>query len=229
MKRILIAFMILTFAVIGNAAELTVLEYYGLLPKELFKTRKYEIKNKNGKYYVNSVAEYEEEIIVDLKNKYLEISDQGTGGGTVVHEFAVFLRAGMEPVVGLSEINFDGVVMESYVKFYEYSGKKWIDVTGKLLQEQALTSFIDADDKEMTKLAAEFKDNFSFIYTIPRYGTTMKCSLDYTLLSRLANSDDVTSETKRAKKLESGIKYNATEFLWDYKKGVFTPGKKMKE
>ena len=226
-KFIIIVTLFMTFMI--KAGELTVVEYYNLMPGDFFKTGKYEIINKSGKYYVTSDADYELEITVDFKNKYLEINDEGTGGGTTTHEFAVFLRAGNDPVIGLSEFFFDGVGMDSYLYFFENKDSKWTDITDKLLKKPDMNDFIDVNDNDMVKLVSELKDYFAFNFTIPRYGTTMKCTLDYSKLLAYTNGDDNSSLAEKAKKFENGLKYNTIEFLWDYKKGVFNTGKKMKE
>jgi hypothetical protein len=229
MKHILPVLVFFAVNLSLQAIEYPVTDYYKLMLGSLVRTGKYEIITRNGRYFVNSKADEEIEITVDLKNKYLSITDHGTGGGVVSQEFAVFLRSGREPVIGLSETEFDGIGIEAHLNFFEYIDGNWKNVTGSLLKEPDPSDFIDDKDTGTSKLAGEFKEYFSFIYTIPRYGTTMKCSLDYTKLSRMANSDEETPKTIKAKKLEAGLKYNSMEYTWDYKKGIFVSGKKFKE
>lgn len=229
MKRILLIFVLLLITTIVFAGELTVLDYYKLLTKDVLKTGKFEITNKNGKYFTNSNADYEFEVIVDIKNKYLEIEDQGTGGGTTSQQFAIFLRSGQNPVFGLYESKFDGIDVESQIKFYEYTNKKWIDVTKKIIPEPSFSLFFETSDNETNQLIKEFTKYIYFTYNIPRYGTTMRCYLNSYKIEQLADSENKTNETKNAQKLNNLIKYNTIEYLWDYKKGIFTLGKKLKE
>lgn len=74
-----------------SLAGRSILDCYHSLPENLLGDQKYRIELKNDVYISRSVANFEIKPRVDLQNGYLKIMDNGTGGGSVVHELA-FLR-----------------------------------------------------------------------------------------------------------------------------------------
>jgi hypothetical protein len=90
---------ILVWASPGGSRDLTVLDYYVMIPARLLSINpeypsKFTIRQKQGRYTADSSADYEIYPVVDIKNGYMNVTDDGTGGA------ASFTRWRFLPIPG---------------------------------------------------------------------------------------------------------------------------------
>jgi hypothetical protein len=110
-----------------HAQKRNVLDYYKMLPVN----NEYKISHSDNIYTTSGITETPFEIIVDLKNGYIEIEDEGTGGGTVTHQVVLYRKSDKKALIVHSQKYFDGVGIESKIKFYELLDNKLIEVKKK--------------------------------------------------------------------------------------------------
>jgi hypothetical protein len=180
-------------------------------------------KKGNSWKTTSPITDVELECTVDLANGYLEVTDQGTGGGSLIQEVALFISGKGESFIGVSITTFDGARCISSCNFYRWNGKGWYDAT--VLPYLPLNQFF----KPGFDLSA-VKDRVSLSYKLPRNGTTVIAKLDVSGL-QMAESGfmgAVPDEIQNAKRALSNIVYKSVELLWNMDEGVFTVGKKRK-
>ena len=94
-----------------------ILEIYESLPVRLFNNNGFEYKylltRKSGEWFTQSSADYEMPVIVDIANGYIEISDEGTGGGSNFIQVVLFRKMDKTPCVGITLGGFNGIFLKA--------------------------------------------------------------------------------------------------------------------
>jgi hypothetical protein len=151
-------------------------------------------------------------VTLDEKNGYLQIIDDGTGGGVYTVELAVFKTLkGKTYVVANSNVKsgegneskgmdfFDAVTMKDAT--YEI----WPDISNV---EDVLTNGVSKEDIE------KYASTEYALCTLPKNGTTITYQVGFTALDQACNDNDVDAIALR-KKLKS------VKLIWNKKAGSF--------
>ncbi len=211
MKKIILSSFILIICIFSFSQNLSIIDYYRLLPDSLI--HYYEIFYKDNKWYTNSCAEYEIEILVDIKNGYIEINDEGTGGGRTTVKTVLFRKTDGSGLIGISYHFYDGFA-DSDIKFLEYKNNEWVFVTNEVLPEITYRNFM-SDDYELPYF--EFPP-FSIYYDLPQFGSSIKLTIFYDILKMQCDGEfmEVSKEEKEiACNFVKNIKNENLTLIWD--------------
>ena len=206
------------------AEKKSVLDYYRLLMPEMLDGTQFEF-TKSGSAWktISPVTEAGLECTVDLKNGYIEVSDPGTGGGTITQEIALFTNKMRESFMGVNITTFDGIGVSNRCRFYRWTGEGW--AAARVLPDIPLGQFFKPDFD-----VSSVKGSVSLLYALPRKGTTMIAKLDVSRL-RMMMSEDMgfgPEDQKKAKQALENVAFNSIELNWDQDRGLFIAGKKLK-
>ncbi|MCY1078111.1 hypothetical protein [Archangium lansingense] len=206
---------------VGAAAPKSVMDYYQEVPTSLFPSEtKYELKQTKGGWITHSMdTEAEISATVDTKNGFIQFIDEGTGGGDVKTQVALFLKEDKSPLVAISTSMFDGMASTGRIALVEPDGGKWKAVTSTAIPALRLADFLDS--KCLAALREDVRgmlEKEGIRFTLPRQGTTVHASVMLTPsmlegvgdeASAKANSPCPTGDVSR-------------ELKWDKKAGRFT-------
>lgn len=227
-RNIVCVFLLFLFTILITSisyAKESIVDYYNSIPLKLLDNYKFQLQYKNNIWISRSETNREIKPIVDIKNGYLKITDAGTGGGVLEHELALYRTHDGSDIVGAKTAQFDGVGSTCSLKFYKPSGNQWMDITNDVLPKIDLSFFMNETYKLKKEKLIKILDGISFLYQLPRIGTTMnvKIELDRFIMSHRGNDDKMKSGDKE---IISNIKYQEIELLWDDKNSKFNFGKK---
>ena len=199
MKRIIFFIIITSFLLTSgkikaqnNINSLNVLEIYDLLPEKLFHIDeylgevKYDVTYNNGQYSSVSLAGYNFDAVVDIKNGYIEISDEGTGGGSIYQQIVLFRAATREPLIGITTGGFNSFYFETRLRFYSFMGNIWQDVTHDVLPQIETYQFVNNEFYELNrKKFIENSSFFDYIFKLPHYGTQIDIKINFLKIKTL--------------------------------------------
>jgi len=151
-----------------------VLDYYQALEPP-FQTD-YPLRKSGEKWLTNSSAEYEIEATVDLKNGYIEIEDEGTGGGTITLQVVLFRMADGNPMLAINETFFDGLGMSSNYHFLHPEDQQQYDWTEHTLPVMTPFDFLSEDAASLDPALLE--EAMPVNLKQPQHGTTLSVHLD---------------------------------------------------
>lgn len=206
----------------------TILDYYNEYFK-LIKSGKikdnldfYKISRKNNIYYTISCADYEMDVIVDIKNGYLALVDEGTGGGNYEIYMALFKSSDKKDYILIYNQTTDGVGIDrSNLYCYKVEEKEWRDVKKEIFAENFWKGFFKEDfyNKNKTKIDNFFKNSQkALLYSLPRYGTDLSLELNYTIRYYLQES-----EANFFSKMKENLNTEKLILKWDREKAQFLP------
>ncbi len=157
-----------------------VLYYYRRL-KEPYRSG-YELKENKGQWTSMS-PDTEEPIaaVVDLKNGFIEIVDEGTGGGEWTYRMALFRMADGQPVIGITNTYFDGAGLEQKYYFLRPENAQKLDWTKETVREITGFDFLPLDNAEEEDIV---KKLLPVSLELPRQGTSVKAVV-YTGLEQI--------------------------------------------
>ncbi len=216
---------VLVLVGISAAAEKkSVLDYYRLLMPEMLDGTRFEFTKKGSAWKTTSpVTEADLDCTVDLKNGYIEVSDPGTGGGTLTQEIALFVNKMRESFIGVNITTFDGIGVSNRCRFYRWTGEGW--APARVLPDIPLAQFFKPGFDIST-----VKGVVALSYILPRKGTTVTAKLDVSRLQMMMseNMGFGPEDQKKAEKALANVEYNSIELNWNMDQGVFIAGKKLK-
>lgn len=157
-----------------------VLYYYRRL-KEPYRSG-YELKENNGQWTSMS-PDTEEPIaaVVDVKNGFIEIVDEGTGGGEWTYRMALFRMADGNPVIGITNTYFDGAGLDQKYYFLRPENAQKLDWTKETIREITGFDFLPLDNAEEEDIV---KKLLPVSLELPRQGTSVKAVV-YTGLEQI--------------------------------------------
>ncbi len=217
-----------------------ILEYYQMLPSALFLYEgfaevKYDLQQKGGKWVTSSIDEYEIDPVVDIQNGYIEILDEGTGGGSIHEIITLFRKADKSPLIGISLGGFDGLYQSSQTSFYAFNQDGWENVTKSVLPGFSFSSFLDEEYVE------KYLDTGSKAYLIlrlmvflPHHGTDLVVMVNESqlrfLVEHAVDLDAIENfsekEVEELFEIIGNIKYRSMNLTWDKQSGRFYKGKR---
>jgi hypothetical protein len=168
-----IFFLILLFlATTTLHAQSKMANFYNSLPKE--NKQDIVIKQKSDKYIAfDEALEVECKLILDEKNGFLQIVNNGTGGGTNTIQLAQFKDASGNVTLALSVHIYDGVMHESKINFFS-PNNKMEEVTGKVFGFDIPSGAFQKEDFKETAENQAYMESEYFYYELPREGLVMK-------------------------------------------------------
>mgnify|MGYP005842838991 CR=1 FL=1 len=196
-KKVFI-FVVLFYTKFVLAQKLTIVDYFNILPDSL--KYGYELKLNKAIWQINSNAEYIIYPIVDLKNGYIEINDEGTGGGTKRVQVALFRKSDGDAIIAVSYSFFDGF-FNSSIYFLQFKYDKWTIINNEVLPSISYKQFM----KQNYVIPSFPFTPFFFYYDLPHFGTTINVKFHYEYISILCQNDFIESDLN--------TKQNACNFL----------------
>ena len=175
MKKYIFGLLIICTSTTIFAQKLSVLDYFDKLPDSV--RMSYKISNSKGKWVSTSIAEYEINPIVDLRNGYIELIDEGTGGGVSKLQVVLYRKKDASALIGVSSYIGDGVWIEHSLVFLEYKNQQWIDVSSEVLPNLSYKDFVK-ETYEMPDFPESYYEISTIYYKLPQHGTSIKASLD---------------------------------------------------
>jgi hypothetical protein len=241
---LLFLFILLAVPIMLFAGRLNVLELYNALPESMI--TKYTIKKGADPdtfwFAVPDMDDYEEydifvPCIVDIKNGYIRINDEGTGGGSrYVQEIVLFRSGDGIPYIGISAYSGELLIRTQYgnekgekeTPFLEYEAiigcnltflmlrnDEFIDVTEDIFPRIRLADFFTENpDRELNAimdLAVDslLPDESLISYSLPREGFIVKANLNVDRLKILAPA------------LLQDLQYQEIHLKWDKQEARF--------
>jgi hypothetical protein len=221
MKNILISLLfIFSVEAFAQNAPQGVVDYFRLLPEEI---RTFSLRQKAGKWVSLSPSTEEEVLtVVDTKNGFIRITDEGTGGGT--HEVTVVLyrKANKEAVIAVSERTHDGTMETFKIDFFEYKNKQWNKLTNVMPPLNHVSFLKEQID---TKAHQALLDRSPIIIDLPQFGTKAKAVVGTMWLNLVCNQMKDDPDSPNACALQNKF-YESIELLWDKEQGKFSMGTK---
>ncbi len=207
----------------------SVLEWYQDCPDAT--VLEYALSEKDGKWVTQSTAEYEIEAKVDVKNGYVELMDDGTGGGSVILQVVLWRKADKSGLLGVSRGYSDGASIEGSVAFYSVDGGSWAEVTDQVLVDYGPGVFYDqawygANEAKLQQLYDEYGLNDAVTWKLPQKGTSPAVLLAATGRMNMALHGmgvQVSAEDRAA--LQDALDHVVTgkvSLTWDKEKGTFS-------
>lgn len=159
-------------------AKDTVVDYYHELQMFPGLGLEYPLVQKNGQWVSKNIF-WDTDIpaVVDIAAGYIFFSDEGTGGGNFDTQIVLWRKPDGAPLIGIAEVSYDAPYpMLDRLRFYEKFGSQWQDVTGFMLPELGIASFMPT---EMTIADLETLRDIGTNITVslPRVGTSIQVYL----------------------------------------------------
>ncbi len=189
-------------------AKRTVLDYYNMLVPPY--DPGYPLQEKNGKWRTRSrITEQPINAVVDIKNGYIEIEDEGTGGGTTTCRVVLFRMADGNPMIAITETFFDGVGLTQERWFLRPEDPKRWDWTDYTLRTITAFDFLPSDNAEEPDIVHRL---LPVTIELPRQGTTTKAivrtELEYVHCREGSEYIDYCGLYKQLKSKQIDLKWN---------------------
>ena len=177
------------------------------------------------------VGESMDPAVVDATNGYAAFLDSGTGGGKILHEFAVYYPDGAGAIL-VHNFQDDRDTYVSEIKFYQLQATKLQPIEPPLVKPVCRDLASAATIKGFYKnpmLSGLDPDPILPTFELPRKGTTILayCSgnlnrfqVQQTMTGKLDNNTDLQEKIFQSIHFTSKVQY-----LWNKKKGAFTAKK----
>lgn len=195
MKWSCMFFLIFLFVQVScQVSEQNVYEYYQSLPESFFYDTdlgeiKYTIRKKENAWVSESLAGYEIPAIVDIKNGYIEINDEGTGGGNINIKVVLFRKKDRSPLIGITKGGFNGIYFENSSSFYETKNKEWLKAE-YVFPEMGIDRFLNEKYRKLNFEKDEIiSPNLSSLLELPQFGTVVNVDLNFTKYDFLVESN----------------------------------------
>lgn len=190
MKKI-IGITLISFAALTVQAQSIMVKYFNMIPTE--KRQDMKVIEKNGKFSTNS--ETPTRVVVDDKNGFLEVIDNGTGGGNITYQVAMFKDLAGKVTLAFSMHTFDGVMHESDIAFYD-PANKMTDVGSRVYGTKiSNTDFQKTVYKGKAKLSdfvnGDHNNTKYTYYVLPRQGLDIKVYHGYAALDNACQIDKI--------------------------------------
>lgn len=179
----------------------------------------YPLVETKGKWKAISPSNDEillEDVVVDLKNGYIEITDPGTGGGEWTTRCVLFRMANGTPVLGLSRTFFDGATILQDLYFLRPEDPQKLDWTTYTMPAVDGFNFLRDDSAEEEAIV---KKLLPVTIELPRQGTSVKAWV-YTGLKELYCRGD-ENEYSDYCGLFQQVRRTEITFKWNREKGKF--------
>lgn len=187
-------FSILFIQVSCQVAEQNIYDYYQSLPESFFYDadlgeNKYVIQKKEGVWICKSTSGNNFSPLIDLKNGYIEINDEGTGGGNSYQQIVLFRKIDRSPLIGVTTGSFNGFYFDSSTTFYEKLGNKWMEAKN-VFPELTIQRFLNPTYRKHGFTKNDIvSPNLTTLTVLPQHGTTVKVELNFNKYDYLIESN----------------------------------------
>jgi hypothetical protein len=196
MKKIKI---ILLLLVCFNAihAQSKLIGYFNKLSKA--HKHNFVITKKGNSYTANAGTE-DVKVLLDDVNGFLQIKDNGTGGGTFVYELAIFKTQKGKDILAVNYYAYEEGGVHSGGNIAFFNTIKMLDVTKEILPD--LTLVQDETYKNINAADLETYSSMPYIYfELPQKGTVVKFNYSTNTLDAAYRDGD-----KKAIEIKNNIK-----------------------
>jgi hypothetical protein len=196
MKKILIAFFIFT-SFYSLKAQSKLIGYFNKLPK----AHKHEfVITKNTNTYTANAGTGAVKVLLDEANGFMQIKDNGTGGGTLVYEMAIFKTQKGKDIVAVNHYAYEEGGMHSGGNIVFFNASNMKDITKEVLPD--LTVVQDETYKTVNASDLETYSNSPYIYfELPKKGTVVTFNYSTNTLDAACRDGD-----KKAIAIKNNIK-----------------------
>lgn len=217
----------------GLPAGLSVVDLYHRLPESAISFKYRLVKKKDGWSAVVPREGRSAGAVVDIRNGYIRISDEGTGGGyREYQEIALFTADRGGFVLGVNQYGRDyGVtpplVRVSGLEFLTLARGRWETVTLKVVPPLNPADFftMPQDREKRARLVVVMnnlhKEYGLLSYTLPRHGTVVTIDLLETNLHCFYRNEKTGARKELIKYLCDSVKRKHMKMKWDTAKGKF--------
>jgi hypothetical protein len=192
-----------------------VLDYYRSLEPPY--STPYELTQKGDKWLAESSLEMELEATVDLRNGFIEIIDEGTGGGTYHVQVVLFRLAIGNPVIAVSKRAYDGVDATQEYHFLRPEHPDQYDWTEHTLGAISVEDFLELDYAEEPAILEEA---LPVLLDLPQRGTTLTASV-FTGKRFYYCRDSASPEEQIACTAFDRLRREEIKLHWDRESGQF--------
>lgn len=196
MKKIVIVFLLVVWVNVVHAQS-KLIGYFKKLPK----VHKHEFtitKKANG--YTADAGTGAIKVLLDDANGFMQIKDNGTGGGTMVFEMAIFKTQKGKDIVAVNQYTYEEAGVHSGGNIVFFSASNMKDITKEILPD--LTVVQDETYKTVNAAELETYSNTPYIYfELPQKGTIVKFNYGTNALDAACREGD-----KKAIALKNNIK-----------------------
>ncbi|MCH2045861.1 MAG: hypothetical protein MK212_17215 [Saprospiraceae bacterium] len=216
------------FLLIGHClfAQRNVVESYRALQKYNSTLNAYPLEKKGNEWLSYSSAEYSITPTVDYKNGYIEIQDDGTGGGTVTVQVVLFRTVDGRELVGISESMFDGMFVDSDFEFWKSSSSGWKNVTSEVMPSY---NYVDFTYAELGDMDNNYEAQMAYSIKLPQHGTTVELRLiEHPLKVKEQSCKDEPASDCGLNEIMLNQRYKYVELTWDKANTRFKRGKQVK-
>jgi hypothetical protein len=148
-----------------------ILEYYELLGAAGLLPDNYPLREQKGRWYsISPTTEEPFDIVVDIPNGFIEIADEGTGGGTFQIQVVLFRMENGKAVLGVNETANDGVTVHQNYAFYREQAGTFKNWTEHTMPPLSVFDFLPDDYAEEPDIVEEALDVY---FELPRKGTKL--------------------------------------------------------
>lgn len=200
----------------------TVVDYYNEIPESVSGFNNYSFKLVNQKWVATKYEASIPDVVADIRNGYIHVGDEGTGGGRLTTEIALFKSRSGTPYIAIATNNFFGIPMRDYeFKIFRKSGRMWKDVTSSAMPQIQLKQYLTGQPLEHSAIKTmKLKNVLQF--ALPRQGTDLKVHLDIAWFDYYLSLEDTPAQVKNAYRHFKKIAvYKTLVFQWDSRKAKF--------
>lgn len=178
MKRLLVALVLLVIAAPAwSAVTDNIVNLYEAIP-ETWTGSHYPIMKKDGRWMSDDESDTAPAVLVDEKNWYLQVKDNGTGGGNTEHTCARFGSTSSGVIVAFSSKNFAGTHYVYSHSFLRYLNGKLTDISYEIAPDIEFSDFQDKSYLPDALMSYALSDMVAYEYVLPRYGTDVAVKAD---------------------------------------------------
>lgn len=207
-------------------AQRNVLEAYRALQKYNSTIEYYKLEKKSDGWITSSSAEYEIPVTVDYKNGYIEIEDEGTGGGTITVQVVLFRTVDGRELVGISESMFDGMSINGDFEFWKSSSSGWKNVTNEVMPSY---NYVDFTYAELGDTDDNYETEMDYSIKLPQHGTTVELRLlEHPLKVKEQLCKDEPASDCGLNEIMLNQRYQYMELTWDKANTRFKRGEQVK-
>ncbi|RMG67234.1 MAG: hypothetical protein D6722_13505 [Bacteroidetes bacterium] len=193
----------------------SVLDYYRSLKPPY--ASPYALRQEGERWLTTSTADYEIEATVDLRNGFIEIVDEGTGGGTEKVQVVLFRLADGAPMIAISQQSFDGIGESQTYHFLRPEDPEQYDWTEHTLGVIGPYDFLELDYAEEPDLLEEA---LPVLIDLPQYGTALTARIS-TSKRFLYCGDQASAEQHLVCPAFDRLRRTEFQLSWDREAGQF--------
>ncbi len=198
-----------------TAPRKTIADYYRALTEPY--APRYALQQAGKEWYTVSELGDTLPVLVDAANGYLQLVDDGTGGGTIEVELALFRLASGQPMVAVSQKYYDGVGMQQELFCLRPEDGQQLDWTEHSLPVLTAYDFLQPGYEPEADIA---EAALPVVVALPRKGTTAKAEA-FTGMQYIYCNDGAPEEYSAYCEVYKHLARQSIGLRWDRELGAF--------